>query len=223
MKDVAGEGRTVLFVSHNMTTITSLCSRAILLDKGKLKAAGTSLDMVAEYLNMNTQEECPSYLYEYDGLKNISEPPSERVILQNAKLLYEDGSYAKVPKTTDTLFIEIEYEVNNITALLIPDLNLYGGPGEELIFTSVRNEDNSHTNGRYKTSIEIPKNFLNLGVYTVGLEINSMDPFNRHVGFRRLLQFEVFDDLNSGSREGHVSLFTRGLIRPEIKWESNKL
>jgi len=36
MKDVAGQGRTILFVSHNMGAINNLCSRALLLEKGRL-------------------------------------------------------------------------------------------------------------------------------------------------------------------------------------------
>ena len=51
MKDVArGEGRTVLFVSHNMMAVRSLCSRAIVLSKGKVSYLGRTEDSVAHYL-----------------------------------------------------------------------------------------------------------------------------------------------------------------------------
>jgi lipopolysaccharide transport system ATP-binding protein len=50
MGDVAGEGRTVLFVSHNMAATQSLCSRAILLDKGLVAAEGGAGSVVADYL-----------------------------------------------------------------------------------------------------------------------------------------------------------------------------
>jgi lipopolysaccharide transport system ATP-binding protein len=50
MEEVAGEGRTVLFVSHNMTTIQSLCSRAYLLDGGRLVDEGPSREIVRSYL-----------------------------------------------------------------------------------------------------------------------------------------------------------------------------
>ncbi len=49
--DVAGEGRTVLFVSHNMTAITNLCEKAILLDQGKLCFSGECEKVVSKYFD----------------------------------------------------------------------------------------------------------------------------------------------------------------------------
>src|SRR5439155_5471791 len=51
MEAVAGEGRTILFVSHNLPAITSLCTRALLLDRGKIQCTGAATDVVAKYLN----------------------------------------------------------------------------------------------------------------------------------------------------------------------------
>jgi homopolymeric O-antigen transport system ATP-binding protein len=51
MREVSsGEGRTVLFVSHNMAAVTALCKRAFLFERGRLVADGTSQDVVAKYL-----------------------------------------------------------------------------------------------------------------------------------------------------------------------------
>ena len=50
MGDVAGQGRTVLFVSHNMGAVQTLCKRAVLLERGRVKQIGTSRDVVTEYL-----------------------------------------------------------------------------------------------------------------------------------------------------------------------------
>jgi len=52
MDEVAKEGRTVLFVSHNMATVQSLCERAILLEKGQIKCEGTVNAVVQEYVQM---------------------------------------------------------------------------------------------------------------------------------------------------------------------------
>jgi len=49
MGDVAKEGRTVLFVSHNMAAIENLCSRALVLDRGLVRFAGTQTEAIAEY------------------------------------------------------------------------------------------------------------------------------------------------------------------------------
>jgi lipopolysaccharide transport system ATP-binding protein len=52
LSDVAEEGRTVMFVGHNMDTLESLCTHGILLDKGRLLHAGTLKETVAEYKHM---------------------------------------------------------------------------------------------------------------------------------------------------------------------------
>lgn len=53
MERVAGEGRTVLFVSHQMGAVTSLTSRCILLNEGRIKSMGNTNDMVSQYLSLN--------------------------------------------------------------------------------------------------------------------------------------------------------------------------
>ena len=53
MEKVAGEGKTVIIVSHSMSTVKALCTKAILLDQGSLTAAGAVDDVISEYLNRN--------------------------------------------------------------------------------------------------------------------------------------------------------------------------
>jgi lipopolysaccharide transport system ATP-binding protein len=56
MRDVAGLGRTVLFVSHNMAAVRALCPRALLLDAGRLVAAGPSDDVIARYVAQHASQ-----------------------------------------------------------------------------------------------------------------------------------------------------------------------
>ena len=57
MTEVANNGRTILFVSHNMTAVRQLCSRAILLDHGKLICDGTPKDVISNYIKTWSEEE----------------------------------------------------------------------------------------------------------------------------------------------------------------------
>ncbi|TNE54343.1 MAG: ABC transporter ATP-binding protein [Bacteroidetes bacterium] len=57
MKDVAGEGRTVLFVSHNMAAIQNLCDRVIYLKKGKVQEIGATKEVVSSYLRATAETE----------------------------------------------------------------------------------------------------------------------------------------------------------------------
>ena len=58
MKDVAGHGRTVLFVSHNMMSISMLCTRALLLNAGGLQTAGNPLQVINAYQSEGTDHGC---------------------------------------------------------------------------------------------------------------------------------------------------------------------
>jgi lipopolysaccharide transport system ATP-binding protein len=54
MKDVAGHGRTILFVSHDMSAVRRLCHRSVLLEKGRVTAAGLTEDVVPIYMGAET-------------------------------------------------------------------------------------------------------------------------------------------------------------------------
>ncbi len=66
MQDVAGQGRTVLFVSHSMAAIKSLCNKGILLNQGKLEKVGDMNEIIAAYLNVQQSEKI------YTGQQHIS-------------------------------------------------------------------------------------------------------------------------------------------------------
>src|SRR5207245_949260 len=56
MHEVSGEGRTILFVSHNISALTRLCGRGALLDRGRMKSVGAIGSVVADYLAHGPQQ-----------------------------------------------------------------------------------------------------------------------------------------------------------------------
>ncbi len=85
MEDVAGQGRTVLFVSHNLAAITQLCTSAILLDAGGIAARGTASDVVTRYLG-NTNEGGHVDLGNHRGPASVS-----GAVFEWAEVLNSDG------------------------------------------------------------------------------------------------------------------------------------
>src|SRR6185436_18853069 len=59
MKDVAGQGRTVLFVSHQMAAIQNLCSRVVLLKNGRVSAQGDADSVIQQYLSEGKTQALP--------------------------------------------------------------------------------------------------------------------------------------------------------------------
>ena len=76
MGDVAGEGRTVLFVSHNMAAIEGLCKLCFWFDKGRMKARGDSTEIIANYLLSSSTgftSKVQSEELVFDGISNKDE------------------------------------------------------------------------------------------------------------------------------------------------------
>jgi lipopolysaccharide transport system ATP-binding protein len=84
MRDVSHSGRTVFFVSHNMTAIESLCNRCLLISRGELQADGSPHDLVAQYLAADSaQESATSVLDNHPGRAGGCEPAMKKVTLLN--------------------------------------------------------------------------------------------------------------------------------------------
>lgn len=116
MREVTQEdGRTILFVSHNMAAIQSLCSRSILLDKGRVIASGPTSDVIEAYLHTANTEEAV-----YTFPKN----PAKKMQLRSIHIL-DENSKPRTHLQTDAPFqIVIEYDVNETTSATHLGLNL---------------------------------------------------------------------------------------------------
>jgi lipopolysaccharide transport system ATP-binding protein len=98
MKDVSQEGRTILFVSHEMNAIRRLCRRALWLDEGQVRALGEVQDVVRQYegtfLGQNSHQDCR---------EDRANPPASRKCFAWASLASAAGEPANVFKFGDTL------------------------------------------------------------------------------------------------------------------------
>jgi lipopolysaccharide transport system ATP-binding protein len=104
MDDVARHGRTVVFVSHNLLAIQSLCSRAIWLDQGRVADAGRTDDVVARYLKT-----CSYTTTERVWVDQADGPGTDQVRLRSACVRPVTGSPSD-PITVRTPFVmEFDY------------------------------------------------------------------------------------------------------------------
>jgi lipopolysaccharide transport system ATP-binding protein len=99
MKDVAGEGRTVLFVSHNMSAVKSLTSRAILMHHGKVAADGPVEETYSKYIGMATS---------MDGNKSYIRGQGKHASITGVKLISESGDETGIYISGTKFILEIE-------------------------------------------------------------------------------------------------------------------
>lgn len=105
MKDVSEEGRTVLFVSHNLSSIKQLCTRGILLVNGKLEFAGTQNETVDKYLAGNQLSEVTNR-FEKHTLEN------KDLQLIKAELVDSQGKLREQFEISEDIFVNITIQCN---------------------------------------------------------------------------------------------------------------
>jgi len=83
MEQVAEAGRTVLVVSHSMSTVKALCSKAVLLESGRIKASGAVESVVAGYLSTHQTDSAEKQVLEKDHIGGVKHLRVDRVRLLN--------------------------------------------------------------------------------------------------------------------------------------------
>jgi lipopolysaccharide transport system ATP-binding protein len=208
MGDVAKkEGRTVLFVSHNMAAIKSFCKTGILLNQGCLIQNDAIHSVVNHYLQtsyINQLEQCWSDIE--------SAPGNDQVRLHRVAVKSLDLDPTKKITIHTPLKIEFEYWNFVEDASLNFSFVLYTLE-EVCVFNSV-SESQPYPIGLIRGTCYIPKHFLNDGIYRVRLLI-VQDLSIPLIDMDHLLIFEVHEEERKGNWYGKWI----GTVRPQLDWE----
>jgi lipopolysaccharide transport system ATP-binding protein len=153
MQDISrGQGRTVLFVSHNMAAIRNLCTRAIVLENGTTVFEGNTNKAVDFYLKSNDHEKSAVY---------INETPKETADVLEVKVLNKNNEIASVHAFDDQIKLEIKFNVSNsyikkaVLGFRIIDQR------ERVIFSSEKEiKDITNTDGEKSITVNLPKSTL---------------------------------------------------------------
>lgn len=105
MKDVAQQGRTVLFVSHNLPMVESLCQRCVVLDRGRVDMVGTPVVAIGRYLSRSA----PASGETVDLVAHANRAPGSRPVMQSLRVGPGDAAGAAVPMG-GTLAVEVSFD-----------------------------------------------------------------------------------------------------------------
>jgi len=216
MQSVGEEGRTVLFVSHNMPAITRLCSRTILLDAGSVLHDGPSPQVVATYLLSGVGTTAAR---EWPDLNKA--PGNDIVRLLAVRVRMEDGKIADVIDIRRPVGIEMEFEVMKPGHVLVPNYHFFNEEGVNVFIAHEHDPDwlrNPRPKGCYASTAWIPGNLLSEGTMIVGAAISTMDPHKVHFSERDAVAFQVVDSLDGDSARGDYAGHFAGVVRPLLRW-----
>jgi lipopolysaccharide transport system ATP-binding protein len=215
MEDVGQQGRTVLFVSHNMQLITRLCSRAILLEKGRLRDDGPADKIVASYLTAGMV--IPS-----ERTWEIKEeaPGGSIARLLAVRVKNKNGQVHHSFDIRKPIGIEMEYEVFKSGYRWMPHYNIFNEEGG-WVFTTIDTDPKwrgLRPAGKYKATAWIPGNFLNEGLLYVQSSLFTLEPRTTQFHPRDVVSFQVIDSNEGDSARGDWAGHLRGAVRPLLKW-----
>ncbi len=158
MKDVSSEGRTVLFVSHNMAAVQSLCRTAMLLDEGKVSATGSPLSVINNYLNSSS---CDTTKLAKINLKESKIEVQDIAVEQNG---FKRNAFWD---PCDELGISVEYELKSPINNLLLGFDVYSSSGLHL-FRSYDLDGygmGERVPGKYISIFKLPPNVFQRGTY----------------------------------------------------------
>ncbi len=191
MQDVSkGEGRTVLFVSHNMGAVKSLCKRGILLDQGTIRNTGNVDDIVNEYLTANQN-------LTNNDFSNFKERSGNGIIqLSSIEYLDSEGRTTNTFKVGEEIYIKIKFNVNKsldgITESFI-DIGINNEKSERVAWLSSKIFKKQLDYSKGELLLRIPQMMLNQGSYDINLHCATN--FGLSDWLRNVSHFEVvFND-----------------------------
>ena len=220
MGDVAQQGRTVLFVSHNMSSILRLTQEAIVMKKGRLIKRAPTQEAVDFYLSSG-QAEVGERIWEAEDI-----PPSAAPFKPIAlRLKDKTDKVVDTVRSTEPVTLELEYQLDAPLTGLRVGMYLSTMRGE-YVFTAFDTDDvsqfeqfGSRKAGRYFSRCHLPADFLNEGRYSLGVNASSF-------GVRRYFMDETALSFNvdiSGAPGTQWPEMRQGPVRPRLEWQIEKV
>jgi lipopolysaccharide transport system ATP-binding protein len=214
MNEVAGQGRTVLFVSHNMVAVQNLCPRAIRLHEGRIVEDGESEQVIKHYLSAGDDSRAAQ------RWERIEDAPGDDTIRIHQIRVVTDAASAGHVDMESGFQIQVDYwnrtpdAVLNVTLKLLNEQGIVAfttGSGEGTEWERLR-----HPVGLFRSTCHIPGHLLNSGTYHV--KLLAVKGGNEVVA--RLEQVIAFEVIDAGTRTTGWYGKEQGVVRPWLRWET---
>ena len=220
MDEVTNSGRTILFVSHQLPMVASLCDRCMLMEGGRVVASGPTSEVIHRYqsgVNVNAASvEFPD---------EANRPGDGVVSLLSAWIESGAGERRFEYALVEPVRICLRYRVHERLKITPqPSLHVTDSSGNYVFVTSPHDwgDERGRSPGDYVAAVEIPGHFLNDGLYSVGVALNRFESGMETAFFEKgTLTFNIVDriadnELRAVSRWGGR---IPGVVRPLLHWQ----
>lgn len=218
IEQVAGQGRTVLFVSHNMPAVQRLCTRGILLSGGTIVHDGNVRPVIQEYLTLDLGQ-----AGERTWPDNESAPGDSVARMRAVRALNLSGEVSSEFSVRDDWYLEVEFAVLSAGYPINVNIFLYDESGILIFAAGDYQLEEWHERNRevgvYRSRCRVPKDLLNDGTIRVLAGIYSPPSTLRGIE-RDAISVRINEDLStSGARGFYPGPWPGGAVRPSLDWE----
>lgn len=221
MQDVSrNDGRTVLFVSHNMAAVSNLCSTSLFMRNGTLQSQGPTDQIIEEYISFGKQNSGQILEADIEYARRCS-----KAHFNSISTVYNDEITSSV-NIRHEVAVDIDYTITEDNAIVYPSVHLLDTMGT-CIFATFNGESANIgvdeffgkplKKGRYRARLVIPGNFLNEKTYAISAFLVPLD-MNDMAAAPEVLTFNVTD---TGEMRKEYGGDWIGLIRPRMMWRTH--
>jgi lipopolysaccharide transport system ATP-binding protein len=211
--DVARGGRTVVFVSHNLTALQSLCDRGLYLQDGRLVADDEPRAVIARYLSKHAENST-----ERSWDDGTTAPGRSPVRLRRARVRPEHAAAGAGIDVRTPFVIETDYENEENGAVLSTSVRVIDEHGVVVFHAGPLVPPHPCDAGLYRDTCHVPGDLMNDGIYRVEVEIQK--PGELLLAPTEVLQFTIAD--SAEFRAGWHGEWL-GTVRPMLAWETQRL
>lgn len=203
------DGRTVLFVSHNLPAVRTLCTKGILLAHGETKYYGETELALDAYMGGIKGGEIEQVW------PDTATAPGDNILRLSGVRAVSEGDGANYLSIEDDFMIEIDYEILQPHPRVCVSFHLYT---QSVCAFVGGNQSTFHSPGKYRAAVRIPGHLLNTGLYSVHVFLIT-DVTQFRVVVRDAITFQVEEREARGEYTGHII----GAVRPRLDWTLRQL
>ncbi len=205
------EGRTVLFVSHNLSVVSGLCARSLWLHQGQIAGLGPTNEVIGNYYQSGAQR-----LGEVVLAADDPKAGNERARLRSVRVLSEGNVTTEVRMDREVV-VEYDFDLLTEADTATSSIHLHDKQGVWVLCSGPK--PTRLAPGRHRHAVTFPARFLNDGLYTIGVAVVTN---GNRIEFLKpeVIGFNVNEEARS---LGEYTGIINGCIRPELPWTTRPL
>jgi ABC-2 type transport system ATP-binding protein len=194
------DGKTILFVSHGLGDVTTLCSEVLWMEKGQAKSIGRSVDLVSDYLGVSQ-----------NAFYKTNETTGERwgnkeYSVENVEVLDHEENLTDVVHTGRSMTVRIHYKKNADVTDVIAGLRISHLHGTQVFATNSRRRETplGHFGATGYVDLQIPRIPMLAGTYQISVDLSDSSELYTYDHWGQCATFDVLQDRNQD--EGLVTI-----------------